>query len=522
MELLKKNIHMNYQKAVAADRMTLSEDFNIPDKKPDAMNLIQKRGAIQILEVRSAEGQVQIKGILNVHILYVSEKEDHGLYRITGSFPFEERLVMPAAQAGDTVDVKTELEDLKVKLINSRKFSIQALISFQGILEELYDIQTGVELAGDTKVCVRTKEFTPLSLAVHKTDVLRVREEITLPSSKPNIGEILWEHVELRGTDVRVMDGELDIRGELFAFVLYEGDGEKAAREWMEVSLPFARKLECSGSSAGQIPDVDIRLGPVSLEVEPDHDGEERLIRTDAQLLLHIRLYEEESVKILEDFFSPEKEILPVRKEESYESLVTRNYSKCRTSERIRMKKDAPRMLQFCHSQGDVRIDEVKMTEQGVQVEGAVQVTLLYVTADDSVPFAILQGDVPFSHLIEAEGIKDTCRCNLNAGLEQLSAAMIDSEEIEVKASVSLHAFVADTHPYGFIVDVSEQEMDLRKIQEKPGIVGYLSQQGDTLWDIAREFGTTPKNLREWNHLESGELIPGTRLIILKSVPKIN
>jgi len=251
----------------------------------------------------------------------------------------------------------------------------------------------------------------------------------------------------------------------------------------------------------------------------PQYNLFERVIST---VVDEIRLYEEESVKILEDFFSPEKEILPVRKEESYESLVTRNYSKCRTSERIRMKKDAPRMLQFCHSQGDVRIDEVKMTEQGVQVEGAVQVTLLYVTADDSVPFAILQGDVPFSHLIEAEGIKDTCRCNLNAGLEQLSAAMIDSEEIEVKASVSLHAFVADTHPYGFIVDVSEQEMDLRKIQEKPGIVGYLSQQGDTLWDIAREFGTTPKNLREWNHLESGELIPGTRLIILKSVPKIN
>ena len=318
------------------------------------------------------------------------------------------------------------------------------------------------------------------------------------------------------------MDGELDIRGELFVFVLYEGDGEKAAREWMEVSLPFVRKLECSGSSAGQIPDVDVRMGAVSLSAVPDSDGEERVLRVEAQLSLHIRLYEEETVEILEDFYSPGREIMPVKKEESYESLVTRNYSKCRTSERIRMKKGAQGMLQFCHSQGEVRIDEVTMTEQGVQVEGAVQVTLLYVTADDSVPFAVLQGDVPFSHLIEADGVNKNCRCTLNTGLEQLSAAMIDSEEIEVKASVSLHAFVAENHRYGFVVNIEEREPDLKKLQEMPGIVGYLVQPGDRLWDIAKGFKTTPEKIKEWNQLEEGELKAGTRLMILKTLPKIN
>ena len=143
MELLKKNIHMSRRKAYGENRMTLSEDFNIPDKKPDAAGLIQKRGEVKLEEVRTTEGQVQLSGTLEVHILYVSEGDERRLCRIQAEFPFEEKLLLPGAAAGDSVDVRQELEDLKVRLINSRKFSVQALISFEAELEELYDVQAG-------------------------------------------------------------------------------------------------------------------------------------------------------------------------------------------------------------------------------------------------------------------------------------------------------------------------------------------------------------------------------------------
>ena len=361
--------------------------------------------------------------------------------------------------------------------------------------------------------------MTPISLAVRNKDIIRVKEELSLPSSKPNIGEILWDSVELRGADVRVQEGSLDIRGELFLFLLYEADGEKKSREWMEASLPFQQSLECSGASPRQLPDVEVSLLSVHLEAVPDYDGEERNIQAEAVLNVNIRLYEEDTVEILKDVYTPEKELLPVCREEAYESLAIRNFSKCRAVDRIRMNPEAPRMLQFCHSKGEVRIDEAWMTDQGIQVEGAVEVSILYVTSDDSMPFAVMEGDVPFSHLIEVENAGGNCRFSLHAGLEQLSAAMIDSEEIEVKAGVSLNAFVAREEKGFFLTDVQEKELDLARIQEMPGIVGYLVQEGDTLWDIARSCLTTPEKIREWNHLETEEAMPGTRLIILKNIP---
>ena len=61
-------------------------------------------------------------------------------------------------------------------------------------------------------------------MAVQKKDIFRIKEEISLSSNKPNIGEILWDSVQLRSWDVRPGDGVLDIRGELFVFELYAAD----------------------------------------------------------------------------------------------------------------------------------------------------------------------------------------------------------------------------------------------------------------------------------------------------------
>ena len=42
MELLKKNIRMNRQKSRAVSQITLEEDLNVPDTRPDAGNIIQE------------------------------------------------------------------------------------------------------------------------------------------------------------------------------------------------------------------------------------------------------------------------------------------------------------------------------------------------------------------------------------------------------------------------------------------------------------------------------------------------
>ena len=517
MEIKKKNIRMSRQKSQAMNQVTLEEDMNVPDSRPDASGIIQHSGKIKVEDSKILENQIMASGYLEVQILYLSDGEEHQVHRLVTRLPFNEKLNLEGVIPGDNISLKWEIEDIRVHLINSRKISMQALVTFEAAVEELYDTQAAVEIQGMKELSVKKKELHPLSMEVQKRDIFRVKEEISVASNKPNIGEILWDSVQLRSSDVKLSDGMLDIRGELFVFVLYAADDEGRTKQWLEAAIPFQGQLECSGCKAGMISDIEVSLAESSLDVRPDYDGEERIVLLDAVLELDIRLYEEDTVSILEDVYSPVKELVPVTGEEIYESLLMRNYAKCRALDRLKIPEAKPGLLQICHSQGEVRVDEITKTDQGIQIEGAVEVSVLYITADDGRPFARMEGMVPFSHKMDASGIlAQECRFRLHPQLEQLSASMVDSEEVEIKCGISLNLFAVLVYHQNCILDVEEKELDLKRLQEKPGIVCYIVQPGDSLWDIAKTYYTTPERICSMNHITE-DIRAGQKLILVKT-----
>ncbi len=518
MELLKKNIHMMREKARTVSRITLEDDCNVPDQQTDAERIIQNKAEVKVDDVQADVDQVTISGSLQICVLYAADTPEHQVGRLDHKITFREKINLPGVAPGENVHVKWDTEDVSVSLINSRKLSLRALLAFTISAEEVYDAQAAVELHGITETAVRTKELELLQLAVQKKDILRVKDEIALPSNKPRIANVLWETVQLRGTDSRVLDGQIDIKGEVFVFVLYEGDDEGRTKQWMETSLPFQGGIECRECTADMIPQVDAVLSQSSLEVLEDYDGERRLLSLEGVLDLDIKLYTEEQVKILEDVYSPASKLTPVTEQQVYESLLVKNFSKVRAGERIRLETNQPRMLQTCSSRGEVRIDSAAVTEDGIEVEGAVFVSVLYVSSDDKAPFAVMEGAVPFAQTIEARGITPDCRFTLQTDLEHLSTTMIDSEEIEAKVVVNLNVFVVNVHKEPCIIDIRQEAPDRKRLQELPGIVGYVVQPGDTLWDIAKYYFTTPERVCALNHVEEKDIRPGMQLIILKMV----
>ena len=60
--------------------------------------------------------------------------------------------------------------------------------------------------------------------------------------------------------------------------------------------------------------------------------------------------------------------------------------------------------------------------------------------------------------------------------------------------------------------------MDLQKLQELPGIVGYIVQPDDTLWDIAKKFHTTVGTIISTNELADDQVKRGQRLLLVKEI----
>lgn len=520
MELIKKNIHMNKLKCKTSLQLTLDDDFNVSDVKPDIAKIIKEQGNIKIHDVKIQNNKLMVKGSLYFNVLYLSDESSRPVHNISGEIPFDEMIHLADECSSGEPYVTCELEDLSTGLINSRKLNVQSIVRLHVVIEELCDEPTAISVVGDENVQYIQKKITVTDVAVDKKDVFRIKEQVILPSTKGNVSEILYSNIELRNPEARLLDNRFSIKGELIVFILYASSNEDTPIEYFEAEIPFSGMIDCNGINENMIDNIIFSLGNRSVSLMPDSDGEERVLDIEALLELGIKIYGEETLDLLHDVYSPVQELTPVVENAQYENLLVKNNSKLRLNDRIKIGPDDPDILQICHSSAEIKIDDIELVDGGIEVSGILDIHVLYICGDDKNPINSIRGVIPFNQLIEVKGIRDTSIYQLKPGLEQLSITMFD-QEIEVKAAIGLNTVVFDTIVEPVITDIDVTSIDYNKIRSMPSIVGYVVKPGDTLWNIAKKYYTTVDRLRELNGLESDVVSLGDKLIIMKKVDKL-
>ena len=384
--------------------------------------------------------------------------------------------------------------------------------------EEVRDEETVMDIICDEPVEYYQKSMDVTQIAVDKRDIYRIRETFELPSGLPNVAKMLWEEYQVGDMEFKVQEQKIMLHGELNLFLLYEAEGEESGTRWYETVIPFSGSIDCSGCTEDMLPAIRYEIGHQELEVRPDSDGEERSFAIDMVLDLSIKLYQEEPIKILSDAYGVTTELETTMRESHYRSLLIKNNGKCRADGKLRVKNRDIRMLQICHSSGIVVIDDQEIVEDGIHLEGAIDVQILYVTTDDSVPFYTIKGSIPFSYTADTQGIDDDCITTIDVNIEQLAVNMIDSEELEVRAVCDVQVIVFKNIRENTISDIQCHAADSDRMGTLPGIVGYIAKQGDTLWQIGKKYYVPVKQIRETNGLTSDELHPGDKLLIVKTL----
>ena len=139
MEIIKNNIHMNRSKVNETAQLTIDDDFNVPDIKHDIIKIIQEKASVQFTEVRAMKDHIIINGVMKFAILYLSDSSISNIQSLSGEIPISETMNAEGAKEGDVVTVDEKLSDLSIRIINSRKINVKAIIDVCTVIEELFD-----------------------------------------------------------------------------------------------------------------------------------------------------------------------------------------------------------------------------------------------------------------------------------------------------------------------------------------------------------------------------------------------
>ena len=512
MEFVTKEIQMNQIGKKLLDQFLLDEDYNVPDSKRDMQRIIACEGKVQIEDVALVESYAKVKGKLEFQILYVGDGLEPILCSMEGKIPFEE---MVYVEDEEGIFYVTNIRaDLRATMIHSRKLRIKAMIELEVCAEKAIIEELPLDVETNGFLYKKKKKIPLLKLYTSKRDTYRIKEEITLAGTKETIGAILWSNIENRKLDTKLEADGLHIMGELFVFCLYESPEGKI--DWIEQTVPYQGMIECMGADEMMYHQVLTNLEEIYTEARFDEDGEMRVIGIEGTLKIRAAVYEEEEIEVLEDVYSLEKQCKLEQKEIEIEQLVLQNHSKCKVTERLSLPELKQDILQICHSNAAIQLDQIQSVEQGVHVEGALHISFLYVKANDEVPFDTWQGVIPFSYLVECKEASEDMKHQISSSLEQLSVSLLGGEEVEIKAIIAFHCFFRNVEKETFIEDIKLEEIDTQELEKRPGVIGYIVKEGDELWSLAKRYNTTVEGIKEVNEMKDDRLKPGDRILIFK------
>lgn len=536
MQLNKIKLHSCTTFASAQSQITLDDDYNVPDYRPDIVKVLKEKGELHFDEAKAAAGAAWLKGRLVFRVLYRSDQENGKISCLKGEIPFQEKLNMDGVQEYDVIQASGEIEDLTIGVIHSRKISVRAVILLKTEEPREKEDELCVGIEADDGCEKRYRNTNILQLLCMKRDQCRQKSEITLPSSKPNVQEILWKSLEIRNLDTKMGQDGVKLSGEVLISVLYQEEEETDRVQWYEMVIPLDCGVECdAGTEADIIYKVKARPASMELEVKPDYDGEERVLVLELVMNLDIRVWKEQEISMLEDVYSLKKEIIPVCTGVTLHHISVKNDSQCRLTEQMELAESQEKILQICSCEGTVHLESTELTEQGVRAEGILVTELLYITTDDQMPIGSAREIYPFEQLIEipqqmarternkpeeleALERKNKLQTELDCRISQLSAVMLDQDHVEIKAVIGLDLLAFEQEQIDNITDTREEPLDMEQLQKRPGLVGYIAKDGDSLWSIAKENHTTVEDILRDNHRTDENLCRGEKILIVKKV----
>ncbi len=512
MELVKREMQTCVNGMLITHQFHLDEDVNVPDMKEDVVTIMQADGRMYIDHVTRLEQYVKVSGTLCYQVLYATDNEEQRTNCMEGKIPIEEMIYVEGGE-GTQYRVECNQIDFQANVIHSRKLSLKSMIEMQLQAYRIAMDEISVDVESELPIYKRQKTLPMLEMASSKKDTYRIKEEVRLPATKENIGQILMSKIGCTKLETRNGQDEIAFHGEFQFFCMYISDEWK--EDWVSQTVEFDGRIECFGLDDSMYHTLRWNIGELSVEQHMDEDGENRILSIEATMKMDIDVYREQEVELLEDLYALEQNCVLEQREVEMESLVLQNQSKCKLVEVIGLPELKDELLQICDCSGNIQVEKITRVDSGLLVDGILHVNFLYVKGDDNESYGSWRGMIPFSHEIEcpmnAEIIYD-----IESNLEQLSITMASNEEAEIKAILCFATFVRARQMISVIDRAELSPFTRSELENQAGIVGYIYKQNDDLWSLAKRYHTTVSGILEINNLEEKDVKTGQKLLIFK------
>ena len=504
VETVKEKLNVNKQIAAKKEIIFIEGDMIVPDSKPDILNTICTSGVVCLYKKEVLDGKVRLDGSINTYIMYLADDNNDKVRGLNTSLDFSENINVPNCEMGMSCRVNAKLKSIECKVINGRKIGIKASLEVEIKVYSNEEIEIVNSLQEQAGIQMKTQELNVNSLVGSGETKIYAKETISI-SQDDNLAEILKTNLTIVGKDVKISYNKLLTKSELEVKMMYLTEDGRV--NTVKANIPLVGFIDINNVSENNICDVDYEIKNVVIK---PNSQEEHSVYIEAEVSVIAIVYEEKHVHLIQDLYSPTENLVFNKKN------VTTITGKCNSIQTKQIREKV--MVENLGNRNviDVDIDpvitnEVKSSSR-IVYEG--ELGLRFVLSDETGNVETTETKLPFDYSID--DIENSENMNTEPTIEITNGDFIVQENNNVSANVDIQ-IATNMYRNANLNVMDEVQTDGERAEQDYSLIIYIVKKGDTLWDIAKTYGSTVDDIVRTNGIEDENKIQvGQKLFIPK------
>lgn len=512
IDLVKENIECEQLLGENHCNNVVKTEYVIPDTHPDVCDVLMLDAKPCITHKEVLQDKVIVEGHVEFNVIYLAKEEEKYVVHCANYVnKFTNSIGIPGSEHKMLCDADAYVEHMECSIVNGRKVSIEGIVTIKAEVYKNYNFEI-LRDASSGQDIQTLKSATVIDKIVGIVPgELVVKSQIQIAMEKPQIGTVLKCDVCVHKKDVKLLEDKVQINASALVNLLYRG---KDSRDivYIEDDIIITKELSKDGLNSAMEQDTEFRVEAMEFNIKEDDLGENRVVDVEAIIKSNTKVMSKEEMDIIEDAYSPSIVMKMVRK--NYDLNVMQGQSTFNNIVKgnIEIPEEAPKPSQVIMSSGKVCVTDKKIVEDKVVVEGLLTVDILYKTTEQEKYVYNISEEMPFTTTVEIPGAKINMQCMAKVSLDSIDAA-VEAGTISVKAIIQGNARVNYISKKELLSDMVNVEGEIP--QKKASLIIYTMQDVDSLWKIAKKYGTTVENIMKINELDGDKILnPGEKLII--------
>ncbi len=502
---LKTNIFTNEIIFSESVEQAIDVDFSLPDYCPDISKIFKCR-AVPRISSKGINGRtVTIEGTVYITLIYAERSGE--LCSFEYQYPFAKNLEMNSECTNPNICCRVRCEYINCRAVTGRKVDIHGAV---GIFVKVFK-RKSCDIISDYDDCtVELKRgVTPATVPMgYAEKYVTVEEDLHLSQGQPAIRSILRCDSNSCIKEAKIINGKAVVKGEATVSLLYCPDGG-GAPQCLKSTIPFSQIIDVDGMTENCRCDTKSEIAFFEVKPRANSMGEMKCFSVVAKLLLSCEAYCSNDIAVIFDAFSRKYEADIKRNRvliDKITSNISENYN-CKKS--IELEEDITSVIDlWCNVQSAV----TKFENCNMVVYGTLTIGMIIVCKEGNSLYIEKPVEFEYKHPVDCSIGSPHSEPQIE--IVTCSYTLTSSDKMEVNIQLSINAAIYEKQEVSLISEITVDNARQVERKNKCAMTVYYPSEGETVWDIARNYNASIEEIMRINSLDSQNLSEGKMILV--------